>query len=169
VLIALGQRLAVEGSGAYLDRGAGASAATFSGSVVWNVFSRDERAVPYLVGGLALSRAWFDTRGARFSGPAPAGEMGSGRYRHVMDGGPPGWDLGALPPFYGDRARRAIARDGRSGDSSFDDVALAAGGGVRIRLGQAWSAREDARVLLPTRGGRVYAVWAFTVQLGRRF
>lgn len=167
MLVALNQRLALEGSGAYLDRGSGASAASLSGSLVLNLVSGDEKAVPYLVGGVGFHRASFDTRDSRFSGPAPAGEMGVGRYRHVMDGSPAGWDLGALPPFYAARVEGAIAGDGRDGSRRFADPALAAGAGVRIRFGGSWSAREDARVQVLIRGGEAYAVWSFTIQFGR--
>ncbi len=166
MLIALSQRLALEGSGAYLDRGSGASAASLSGSLVLNLGSGYGNAVPYIVGGVGFHRAAFDTRDPRFSGPAPAGEMGLGRYRHVMDGSPAGWDLGALPPFYAARVEGAIARDGRDGSRGFADPALAAGAGVRIRFGGSWSAREDVRVQVLIRSGQAYAVWSFTIQFG---
>jgi len=167
VLVSLNGRLALEGSGAYLDRGSGASAASLSGSLVLSLVPGDEKAVPYLVGGVGLHRASFDTRDARFSGPAPAGEMGSFRYRHTMVGAPDGWDLGALPPFYAERMQGLIARDGRSGRPGFDDPALVGGAGVRIHLGKSWSAREDARVQLLLRDGEPYPVWSFTIQFGR--
>lgn len=73
VLLHVGRRLALEGSGAYLDRGAGSSAASLSANVVLHLASRGEKAVPYLVAGGGLYRASFDTRSARFSGPAPSG------------------------------------------------------------------------------------------------
>ena len=169
LLVDVKRRLAVEGSGAYLDRGAGASAASLSVGLVLNLVSRDETALPYLVAGVGLSRASFDTRNARFSGPAPSGEMGAGRYRHVMEGEPPGWDLGELPPFYSDRVENLIAREGRSGSRSFNDPALSVGAGVRIRLGRNWSAREDARAQLLMRSGEIYLVWVFSIHLGRGF
>ena len=169
LLADLNRRLAVEGSAAYLDRGAGAWAASLSASLLLNLVSRNERAVPYLVAGGGLYRASFDTRNARFSGPALSGEMGTGRYRHVMEGEPPGWDLGELPPFYSDRVETLIAREGRGGRGSFNDPALSVGAGVRIRLGRGWSARQDARAQLLMRRGEVYTVWVFTIHVGRGF
>lgn len=169
LLLELTRRLAVEGSGVYLNRGAGTSAASLSAGLVLNLASRNETAVPYLVAGFGLVRASFDTGNARFSGPAPSGEMGTGRYRHVMEGEPPGWDLGELPPFYSDRVETGIAREGRTGSLSFNDPALSVGAGVRIRLGRGWSARQDARAQLLMRSGEVYAVWVFTIHLGRGF
>ena len=163
------RRLAIEGSGAYLDRGEGSSALSLSAGLIVNLVSTEEKAVPYLVAGGGLFRASFDTRNARFSGPAPSGEMGTGRYRHVMEGEPPGWDLGELPPFYSDRVETLIAREGRSGRGSFNDPALSAGAGVRIRLGRSWSARQDARAQLLMRRGEVYTVWVFTIHVGRGF
>ncbi len=169
LLVDVNRRLAVEGSGAYLDRGAGASAASLSVGLVLNLVSRDETAVPYLVAGGGLYRASFDTRNARFSGPAPSGEMGIRRYRHVMQGQPPGWDLGELPPFYSDRVEGLIAAEGRNGSRSFNDPAVSIGVGVRIRLGRSWSARQDARAQLLMRSGEFYPVWVFTIHLGRGF
>lgn len=168
VIVPLGQRLALEGSAAYLDRGAGASATTLSVSAVLQLASGHERAAPYLVAGGGLYRASFDASHARFAGPAPSGEMRTGRYRHLMQGSPPGWNLGQLPPFYGERFATAIARSGgRSGDHRFTDPALGVGAGVRIRLARAWSIRQDARVEVAMRGGTLYSVGVFTVQVGR--
>ena len=169
LLVDVNQRLTVEGSGAYVDRGVGASATSLSVGLVLNLVSRDEAAVPYLVAGGGLYRASFDTRNARFSGPAPSGEMGIRRYRHVMQGQPPGWDLGELPPFYSDRVESLIAAEGRNGSQSFNDPAVSIGVGVRIRLGRSWSARQDARAQLLMRSGEVYPVWVFTIHLGRGF
>jgi hypothetical protein len=95
--------------------------------------------------------------------------MGRGRYRHVMQGQPPGWDLGELPPFYSDRVESLIAAEGRNGSQSFNDPAVSIGVGVRIRLGRSWSARQDARAQLLMRSGEVYPVWVFTIHLGRGF
>lgn len=169
LLVDVTRRLAVEGSGAYLDRGAGASAASLSVGLVLNLLLSDETALPYLVVGGGLYRASFDTRNPRFSGPAPSGEMGIRRYRHVMAGQPPGWDLGELPPFYSDRVEGLIAAEGRNGSRSFNDPAVSIGVGVRIRLGRSWSARQDARAQLLMRSGEVYPVWVFTIHLGRGF
>jgi hypothetical protein len=95
--------------------------------------------------------------------------MGIRRYRHVMQGQPPGWDLGELPPFYSDRVEGLIAAEGRNGSRSFNDPAVSIGVGVRIRLGRSWSARQDARAQLLMRSGEVYPVWVFTIHLGRGF
>lgn len=81
----------------------------------------------------------------------------------------PGWDLGELPPFYGDRLQTLIARDGRTGRASFSDLALTLGAGVRVRLGRSWLAGQDARALLILRGGGVYTLWVVTIHLGRAF
>lgn len=167
VVVPLSQRLALEGSGAYLDRGAGASAMTLSANAVLQLASGHERAAPYLVAGGGVYRASFDASHARFTGPAPSGEMRTGRYRHLMEGSPPGWNLGQLPPFYGERLAAAIARNGRTGDQSFTDPALGLGAGIRIRLARAWSMRQDARIEIVMRGGSLYPVGVFTVQVGR--
>jgi hypothetical protein len=169
LLIDVTRRLAVEGSGVYVDRGAGASAGSLSAGLVLNLVLKDETAVPYLVAGVGLFRASFDARNARFSGPAPSGEMGTGRYRRVMEGQPQGWDLGELPPFYSDRVEGLIAGERRNGSRSFNDTAVSIGAGVRIRFGRSWSARQDARAQLLVRSGEVYPVWVFTIHLGRGF
>lgn len=163
----LGRRLALEGSATYSDRGAGAAATTLSVNVALDLASRSERAVPYLTAGAGFYRASFDTSDKRFTGPAPSGEMGTGRYRHLMQGAAPGWDLGQLPPFYGGRLAASIARNGLNGVESFTDPALGVGAGVRIRLGGSWSMRQDARALVVMSEGRSYTVGMFTVQLGR--
>jgi hypothetical protein len=169
VVLHAGPRLAVEGSASYVDRGAGSSAASLSVSGILHLASRAEEAVPYLVAGAGLYRASFDTRIARFSGPAPSGPMGSGRYRHVMKGGPPDWDLGELPAFYGDRTADDIALRGRNGVLAFNDPAVSLGAGMRVRLGRRWSMRQDARAQLVMRNGQVYALGVFTIQVGRGF
>lgn len=169
VALRLSRRLALEGSAAYLDRGSGASAAAFSADLILDFAGPEETAVPYLTLGGGVYRAAFDTRDPRFSGPAASGPMGTGRYRHVMKGGTPGWDLGQLPPFYGDRVEAALASDGRREALSFNDPALALGAGVRTRLGRAWSLRQDMRAQLVARNGHVYAVGIFTLQLGHGF
>ena len=164
-----GRRFAWEGSGSYVDRGDGSSATSLSVNALLHFPSRDEKAVPYIVTGAGLYRASFDTRITRFAGPAPSGPMGSGRYRHIMKSGPPGWDLGELPAFYGDRVAADIARRGRTGVLTFADPAVGLGAGMRIRLGRSWSMRQDARAQLVVRNGGVYALGVFTVQVGRGF
>jgi len=163
------RRLAFEGSGAYLNRGDGASALSLSAGLILNLVPTEEKAVPYIVGAGGLLRASFDTRNPRFSGAARSGEMGVGRYRHVMAGAPPGWDLGELPPFYGDRVQALIARDGRTGRASFADAAVTLGTGVRVRFGRGWLAGQDARALLVLRSGSVYTLWVVTIHVGRAF
>jgi hypothetical protein len=86
-----------------------------------------------------------------------------------MAGAPPGWDLGELPPFYGDRMQTLIAREGRTGRASFSDPAVTLGAGVRIRLGRSWLAGPDARALLILRSGSAYTLWVVTVHFGRAF
>lgn len=169
VILHEGRRLAFEGAASYLNRGPGSSALSLSAGVIVNLSSTEEKAVPYIVGGGGVLRALFDTRNPRFSGPARSGEMGAGRYRHVMTGSPPDWDLGELPPFYGDRLQALIARDGRTGRASFSDPALTLGTGVRVRLGRSWLAGQDARALLILRSGSVYTLWVVTIHLGRAF
>lgn len=163
----LGRRLALEGSATYSDRGAGAAATTVSVNGVLQLAARSDKAVPYITAGAGLYRASFDTSDTRFAGPAPSGEMRTGRYRHLMQASATGWDLGQLPPFYGKRLAASIARDGRNGVESFTDPALGVGAGVRIRLGRAWAMRQDARALVVLSDGRSYTVGTFTVQLGR--
>jgi hypothetical protein len=167
LVVRLGRRLRLEGSGSYLDRGAGAAATTLSANAVLDLGPPGERAVPYLVLGGGVYRASFDMSARRLIGPAQSGEMGTGRYRHVMQSNPPGWDLGQLPSFYGERLAASIARDGQNGSQTFTDPAFAAGAGVRIRLGRAWAMRQDARALVVTSDGRFYTVGMFTVQVGR--
>ena len=169
VILHEGRRLAFEGAASYLNRGPGSSALSLSAGVILNLVSKEEKAVPYLVGGGGVLRASFDTRNPRFFGAARSGEMGAGRYRHVMEGSPPDWDLGELPPFYGDRLQTLIAREGRTGRASFSDPAVTLGAGVRIRLGRSWLAGQDARALLVLRSGSAYTLWVVTVHFGRVF
>jgi hypothetical protein len=167
LVVRLGRRLALEGSGSYLDRGAGAAAATLTVNALLDLGPPRQKAVPYLLLGGGAYRASFDTMDRRFIGAAQAGEMRTGRYRHLMQGNPAGWDLGQLPSFYAERLAASIERDGRNGIQTFTDPAFAVGAGVRIRLGRAWAMRQDARALVVTSDGRFYTVGMFTVQVGR--
>lgn len=161
-------RLALEVSGAYLDRGSGASAASLTSSLLVRLAPRQDEAVPYLAVGGGLYRTAFDTRDPRFSGARVSGVMGAGRYRHTMPPSPPGWDLGQAPDFYGGRLADAIAREGRT-NVSFRDPTLSIGAGMWVRLGGSWSIRQDARAQVIIRSGRAYTVGAFTLQVGRGF
>jgi hypothetical protein len=169
VLLQPGRRVAFEGAATYLGRGQDAWALSLSSSLILDLLPPEEKTVPYLVGGGGVLRASFDTRSPRFSGAGPSGEMGTGRYEHVMDAPPRGWDLGELPAFYADRVEASIARDGGRGRATFTDPALTLGAGVKLRLGRGWMVGPDARALLAFRSGRVYTLWLASIRLGWGF
>lgn len=165
----LGSRLALEGTGAFLSRGMGSSALNLSASLLVNLRSRREKAVPYVALGGGLYRTSFDMGSSRFTGPMGYGMMRGAGMMGVGPYDPGQWNYGQMPMFYGNRMG-AAGQDARAyGHRNFTDPAVNVGGGIKVDLGSRWSLRPDARALVVTSGGDTYTVGLFTVNFGYRF
>jgi hypothetical protein len=91
----------------------------------------------------------------------PFMSAGAGLYRATFDG-----VLPAVPRFY---QRRMIPRTGGWAGRSFDDFALAFGGGVDVLLSQHLALRPELTVLLITTRSHAHAVPVFGAQLAYHF
>lgn len=195
----LTDRLALEGTGTYLRRGAGAEALSVNLGLLVNLVSSDRAAVPYLAIGGGAYRTSFDLGHQRFFGMMgsqyPAGTlmvplegmMGYG----VMGGsyyGDPGWmghhwnvntqgpwpgpvvTPGDMPMFYARRLGILTApAGGMWGTRAFTDPALLVGGGVQLAVSRHLSVRPDVRTIGVIADGDVYTVTVFSFNVGYRF
>jgi len=197
--LALNERVAIETSGTFLDRGAGADALHVGANLIVTLLASSNRMVPYAALGAGLYRATFDIGAERFLGSMgtlyPAGTpmiplqggmgygmMGAGYY------GPSGWNdrmwdtrnqgawpgsvytLPHMPSFYMNRLGPLTVPTGGSwGTRTFTDPALTLGGGVRLDLGPHLSVRPDARALVVVGSGDTYTVGMFSFNIGYRF
>lgn len=165
-------RLALEASGAYLDRGAGSDTLSLSVTLLFQMRPTREKAVPYFAIGGGLYRASFDMGNPRFYGPMDPGHLDSSGHGFGMmgpgsAGGTGSWMLGQMPMFYG--TRMMGFQSGMGGHRSFTDPAVSLGGGVRVDVGSRLYLRPDARAVVVTSGGDTYTVGVLTVSFGYRF
>lgn len=190
VLFDATERLAIEGTGAYLGRGDGADAFTLGGSLLINLLTSPQRAVPYAAIGGGLYRASFDLAHPRFLGPVGA-QFGPGSTICASPGtgfGPgPGagfgagmgmcpataaghWGVGALPNFYARRLGPLGFPTGAAWEkATFTDPALSVGGGIRFNLSDRMMVRPDLRALVIFADGETHTLAVFGVNLGYRF
>ena len=197
--LALNERVAIETSGTYLDRGAGADALHVGADLIVNLLPSSNRMLPYAALGAGMYRAKFDLDAERFFGAMgtlyPAGTpmiplqggrgygmMGAGYY------GPSGWNdhmwdtrnqgawpgsvytLQHMPSFYMNRLGPLTVPAGANwGTRTFTDPALTLGGGVRLDLSSHLFVRPDARALVVVGGGDTYTVGMFSFNIGYRF
>jgi hypothetical protein len=139
--------VALEGQGAWFDRGARAEAYMANASVLANLVPRGRPAVPYLAGGVGVYRASFDV-------PFVAG----------------GWSVDWMPRFYARRMammpfRPAVAFEART----FTDPVVTMGGGVRVTLATHLELRPDARALVVLDGGDSHTIGIVGLNIGYRF
>lgn len=166
----VGSRLTLEGTGSFLNRNLGENGLNVSASLLVNLRSAGEKAVPYLALGGGVYRASFDMRNPLLTGPMAGYGMGS----YGMMGGSYGggrWNYGQVPMFYGNRMGPAEPdQDGRFyGRRTFTDPAVNVGGGIKVDLGSHLSLRPDVRALIVMSGGDSYTVGLFTLNFGYRF
>jgi hypothetical protein len=183
-------RVGVEATGAYLDRGPGSDALSLSGALLVKLVTPDRATVPYLAVGGGLYRAAFDLghRGL-FGGLSDqfptgtqmipiAGTHGFGMMQGPYSG-PSTWTgpwagstymPNRMPGFYVERlGRMVVPADGRWGMRSFTDPTLNFGGGVRFNVTPHLFVRPDARALVVVASGDTYTVGVFSLGLGYRF
>ncbi len=134
-------RLAVEGSGRWMDRGLASDAFAGNLAALIGLGGTRETAVPYVAVGVGLYRRSFDWS------QAP--------------------DLDALPGFY--RRRLGDGPGPLSGRRSFTDPSLVFGTGVDIALSRNVVVRPDVRVLFVMDGRRHDSVTVASVSVGYRF
>jgi hypothetical protein len=181
---------AVEGAGAYFDRGSGADAISVNASLLVNVLPSSRKTVPYFAIGGGVHRASFDLGNNRFFGVmgqqfGPGAQlvpvrgmagfgMMSGSYNGpaVWEGRWDGATFTAphMPAFYANRMGiMTVPGNGNWGMRSFTDPALVIGGGVRLALTPHLAVRPDFRAITVFGGGHMNTIGAFSLNLGYRF
>ncbi|MBI4885896.1 MAG: outer membrane beta-barrel protein [Acidobacteria bacterium] len=181
---------AVEGSGTYFNRGAGADAVSAHAGLLVNILPSSRKTVPYVAIGGGVYHASFDLDHRRFLGgmspqSAPGTQFvpvrGMGGFGMMAGGysGPAVWEgpwTGAtfaspnMPAFYANRMGVMTAPEGgRWGMRSFTDPALVIGGGVRLGLTPHLSVRPEFRAVSVFGAGRMNTLGAFSLNLGYRF
>ena len=181
---------AIEGTGAYFNRGSGADAVSGNASLLVNVLPSSRKTVPYFAVGGGVYRASFDLGDQRFFG-AMGQQFGPGTRLvpvrgmagfGMMSGGYSGpavwegrWDGATftsphMPAFYANRMGiMTVPGNGNWGTRSFTDPALVIGGGVRLGLTPHLAVRPDFRAIAVFGGGHMNTIGAFSLNLGYRF
>jgi len=191
-------RLALEATGTWLDRGAGADAFHLNVGLLVNLLPAGSRAVPYVAVGGGLYHASFDLGDDRFfglmgsqypygtpmvpiEGTPGYGMMGGGYYgpAGMMGGWNPGsqgvwpgqtFDLDSMPMFYASRlGPMTVPQNGMWGTRSFTDPAFTIGGGIDANLTRRLFVRPDARALVVFGHGGSYTVGLLSFSFGYRF
>ena len=191
-------RLALEATGTWLDRGPGSDALHLNVGLLLNLLPAGSRAVPYVAVGGGLYRASFDLGNSRFFGmmgsqyPAgtqmvplqemagygvmgggyygPAGMMGS--WNPDTQGSWPGptFTLDQMPMFYANRLGAMTVPENRMwGMRSFTDPAITIGGGLNANLTERLFLRPDARALVVFGNGDSYTIGLLSFSFGYRF
>lgn len=183
-------RVAVEGRGVFLQRGAGAHGLELTGTALLSI-ARSERAAPYIAIGGGLYRASFDlgdtrlfgrmgsefTGGTRFvpvRGMSGFGMMTSGMtfngniWTDTWTG--PTFTTSQMPMFYANRlGQMTIPSDGRWMMRSFTDPALTVGGGIQINVTSRVYVRPDVRALVVFANSDRLVLTNMVVGVGYRF
>jgi hypothetical protein len=180
----------LEAQGTYLDRGAGADAASLHGSLLVNMVSARKRIVPYGVVGGGMHRTSFDLAKAAYFGsvgtqfapgtvvcPAPGTGLvfGPGAGLGPGTGTCPAdvsgyWGMGQMPAFYARRLGPMVVPMGGIWQTrSFVDPAMSFGGGLRFNVTERLMVRPDVRALVVFADGDTHTIGVFGVQLGYRF
>ena len=190
VLVNVNEWVAIEGNGTYFDRGSGADAVNFGGSVMVNLVASRARGVPYVAFGGSVHHATFDLSDERFvgnrnvpfapgatvctapgAGAGPGPMQGWGVGNNICPANMAGYlGVGELPRFYGNRlGMLQVPMNGVWDDRSFTDPALTLGGGVRINLTDRLMLRPDLSALMIFGDGDTETLGVFVVHLGYRF
>lgn len=139
VLWTVQRRLAIEGSGRWIDQPDAASGFAADLMAHFRFVEAGERTVPYLGVGAGLYRATFrDLTGA---------------------------NVDRLPAFYRDRLDVSSV----SSRTSFTDPTFAIGAGVDVRASRQWRLRPDVRLLVARAEGASLTTVVATVSLGYTF
>jgi len=195
----LNDRLALEATGTWLDRGAGSDALHLNVGLLVNLLPPGSRAVPYVAVGGGLYRASFALDNNRFfglMGPQYAagtpmvpilgtpgfGMMGGGGYYGPggmmgawdprTQGTWPGqtFDLDDMPMFYANRlGPMTVPENGMWATRSFTDPAITFGGGVTASLGEHLFVRPDVRALVVFGDGDSHTLGLMSFSFGYRF
>jgi hypothetical protein len=167
LVVDVGRRLSIEGSGAWLAGGMGASDLTGSAALLLHV-RPGGKAVPYIALGGGVYRS--DTNGVSMMGggmmnASSSSMMGYGGSAGSMMGS---FGQGGMMGFDGGRMGSTGDGDARWGSST--DPAVSVGGGLRIDVGSRVFLRPDARALVVFSGdGDSRTVGLFTASVGYRF
>jgi hypothetical protein len=189
-LFDLTDRASVEVEGTYLDRGAGASALSASGSLLVNLVSSRRQVVPYAAVGGGVYRASFELANPRLLGPVgtqfsagttvcPAPGTGTGPGPGTGFGPGTGtcpatttgyWGVGQMSGFYARRLGPMVVPAGGSWDARhFTDPAASIGGGLRFNVNEQVMVRPDLRALIVFADGDTHTLMVFGVSAGYRF
>ena len=157
-------RLGLEVSGGYLDRGPGIDAWTLSGSLLVFLRSADEDVVPFLAAGGGLYRSTFD-----FGHPRSAGAWDAASWMPALGAYGPLSASGYGSMGGGSRGSMWHGGPGSGGHMSATDPVFPLGGGVRWNVSDRLSLRGDGRALVVAAEGETFTVGLFTVGVGIRF
>ncbi len=193
-VVGLNERFAVEGTGAWLDRGRATTSIAASANLRINLMPGADRFAPYAVvgAGLFYTRFDMDEMMAGVSGRVAAGTLMQplgGQYGFGMMGGGymPGFGSGtafgpgyggyfgtytpgSMPGFYAARfGALRVPADGRWGSRAFTDPAVTLGGGARLDVTRRLFIRPDARALVVIGGGHTNTLGMFSLGVGVTF
>lgn len=165
VIVGLFDRVAVEGTGAYLGRGSGARAFALTGGLLFDLLEA-QKVVPYVAVGGGWYHSSLDLGAARFFGnvnlPVGMPVCGGGF-------GPGSCGYGQVPQYYRARLGNLFVPQNRAWSTvTFDDPAVHVGGGVRIDLTRRVYLRPDARAIIVFGNGTRETVGLFTLAVGFR-
>lgn len=158
-------RLSIETTGAYLDRGRGVDGIYGNAGLLVNLLPAGSKAVPYAAVGGGIYHVSYDLDDMHIMGRLDE-RLASGFGSMSGFGG-----FARLPEMYATRLRSMIwpPPDGGWGRQSFTDPAMTIGGGVRLDLTPHLSLRPDARALFAFGDGRSATLGMFTLNVGYRF
>jgi hypothetical protein len=158
-------RLSIETTGAYLDRGRGADGVYGNAGLLVNLLPAGSKAVPYAAVGGGIYHVSYDLGDMHILGQLDE-RMGS-----ALGSIPDFRGFGQMPAMYAERLRSMIwpPPSGGWGRRSFTDPAMTIGGGVRLDLTPHLSLRPDARALFAFGDGRSVTLGMFTLNVGYRF
>lgn len=161
-------RLSIETTGTYLDRGRGADGVYGNAGLLVNLLPVGSRVVPYATLGGGVYHVTFDLDEPRIMRPWPLGESGPFPNLGSMSGFR---GFGQMPMMYAERLRSMVwpPPPGGYGRRSFTDPVMTIGGGVRLDLTPHLSLRPDARALVVFGDGRSSTLGMFSLGVGYRF
>ena len=157
-------RLSIETTGAYLDRGRGADGFYGNAGLLVNLLPAGGKAVPYAAIGGGIYHVNYDLDNPHIMDLMPRA-VGSVGFLPGFRG------FGQMPAMYAGRLRSMIwpPPPGGWGRQSFTDPAMTIGGGVRLDLTPHLSLRPDARAVVVFGGGRNSTLGMFSLNVGYRF
>jgi len=158
-------RLSIETTGAYLDRGRGADGLYGNAGLLVNLLPAGGKAVPYAAIGGGVYSVNYDLDNPhimdQIESAVSAGLGSMAGFR----------GFGQMPAMYAERLRSMIwpPPHGGWGRQSFTDPAMTLGGGVRLDLSPHLSLRPDARAVVVFGDGRSSTLGMFSLNVGYRF